>query len=219
MSPSSVALDSLVAQCAGLARAPGRSLLAIVGPPGSGKSTLAAHIIAALTAQGLGAAVRPAPMDGFHLSNAELARLGLSDRKGALDTFDAAGYLALLRRLVARDEPVVYAPEFDRTLEEPIAGSIAIESGVALIVCEGNYLLVPEGPWADLAALFDVSCYCDVPDDIRLPRLIERHHRFGKNVDAARAWAMGSDQRNADVVAATRSRAQLTYRSASTTAS
>jgi pantothenate kinase len=211
MSPRPISWTELLAECAGRARAETRSLLAIVGPPGSGKSTLAAHLIAALTAQGLGSAVRPAPMDGFHLSNAELARLGRRERKGAVDTFDAAGYLALLRRLATRDEPVVYSPEFDRALEEPIAGSIAIDAEVTLVVCEGNYLLVPEGPWARLAALFDVSCYCDVPDDIRLPRLIERHHRFGKSLDAARVWATGSDQRNADIVAETRSRAQFSY--------
>jgi pantothenate kinase len=213
MPPQAITLESLVAHCAFLARRPARSLLAIVGPPGSGKSTLAAHITSTLTSQGLGSAVRAAPMDGFHLSNAELTRLGRRERKGAIDTFDAAGYVALLRRLEARDEPVVYVPEFDRSLEEPIAGSIAIESPVSLIVCEGNYLLVDDEPWGALAGRFDLTCYCDVPDEIRLPRLIERHHQFGKTLDAAQAWATGSDQRNADIVAATRLRADFAYRS------
>ena len=63
-----------------------RRILGIVGPPGAGKSTLAATLLAAH-----GAAVQVVPMDGFHLANSELERLGRHQRKGAPDTFDAAG--------------------------------------------------------------------------------------------------------------------------------
>jgi pantothenate kinase len=147
-------------------------------------------------------------MDGYHLSNRELRRLGRADRKGAIDTFDAAGYLSLARRLAA-NEPVVYAPEFDRSIEEPIAGSIRIDRSVRLVICEGNYLLVEQPPWNELRALFAESWYCDLPEEIRLSRLIDRHHAFGKSLDAARAWALGTDQTNADLIATSRSRADV----------
>ncbi|WP_018602621.1 hypothetical protein [Mycobacterium sp. 155] len=39
-------------------------------------------------------------MDAFHLSNKELLRLQRRDRKGAPDTFDVAGYVSLLRRVL-----------------------------------------------------------------------------------------------------------------------
>lgn len=181
-----------------------RRILGIVGAPGAGKSTLAQALVAALTP----AAVL-VPMDGFHLANAELRRLGRRDCKGAPDTFDAAGYVALLRRLRDPVERVVYAPEFDRALEEPVAGAIAVAAAVPLVVTEGNYLLVAEGDWAPVRPLLDEVWYVDVTEQLRHQRLVDRHIAFGKPPAAARAWALGSDQRNAVVVAATRSRADL----------
>ncbi|MBD5655735.1 MAG: nucleoside/nucleotide kinase family protein, partial [Candidatus Eremiobacteraeota bacterium] len=66
-----------------------RYILGLAGAPGSGKSTLAERLHA--RAPDRSAIV---PMDGFHLANAELRRLGIGDRKGAEDTFDSAGYVA-----------------------------------------------------------------------------------------------------------------------------
>src|SRR5213083_3243260 len=109
-----------------------RKLLGLVGPPGGGKSTLAQALLAALPGRAV-----VVPMDGFHLANAELARLGRADRKGAPDTFDSAGYVALLRRLRDPAEDVVYAPEFRREVEEPFAGAIAVPAEVPLVVTEG----------------------------------------------------------------------------------
>lgn len=193
-----VGLPAAVARARALASGE-RRILGIVGPPGAGKSSLAAAVAGALEG---GAVV--VPMDGFHLAQAELERLGRADRKGAPDTFDVAGYVALLRRLRS-SEPRVYAPRFRREIEEPIAGAIAVPSDVPLVITEGNYLLA----WPEVAELLDESWYVELPEATRLRRLVARHAASGKAPAAARAWAHGSDQRNAELVAATRGRANL----------
>ncbi|MFB7171534.1 nucleoside/nucleotide kinase family protein [Streptomyces sp. NPDC056254] len=195
----------LVERAAGLARRGGRRILGVAGPPGSGKSTLAARLAEALGPRT--AAV--VPMDGFHLAQAELHRLGRADRKGAPDTFDAAGYVALLLRLRASDGATVYAPAFDRSLEEPIAGSIPVPPDVPLVITEGNYLLHDAGEWAAVRPLLDESWYCAPDEDTRIRRLIERHVRHGKGPADARAWVARSDEANARLVARCRHRADL----------
>ncbi|HSF26879.1 MAG TPA: nucleoside/nucleotide kinase family protein [Actinomycetes bacterium] len=197
--------EALLDRAGALARAGSRRLLGITGPPGAGKSTLAAALADRLA----GAAV-VVPMDGFHLAQAELIRLGRAARKGAPDTFDALGYVALLRRLRAGSEPV-YAPAFDRRLEEPVAGAIAVDPAIGLVITEGNYLLL-DGPWAPVRQLCDEIWYVDLPDDQRLARLVARHAAHGKSLAAARAWANGSDAVNAALVVATRDRADVLVR-------
>ncbi len=182
----------------------GRRILGITGAPGAGKSKLAHALVDALGDQAC-----LVGMDGFHLSEAELHRLGRHDRKGAPDTFDALGYVALLHRLRAADERVVYAPLFDRSIEEPIACAVPAPREVPLVVTEGNYLLVDDGEWAGVRPLLDECWYVEPPEDLRIGRLIARHEAFGRSPEAARERSLGSDQRNAEVVAATRSRADL----------
>jgi pantothenate kinase len=200
-----VTLEALVGRASELAAAGPRQILGIVGAPGAGKSTLAARLVAALPP---GQAVL-VPMDGFHLAGSELLRLGRQERKGAVDTFDGAGFVALLRRLSVAGPDVVYAPEFRREIEEPIAGAIAIEPSVRLIVIEGNYLLAPTPPWDELRDLFDEVWYCERDERKRVAYLIQRHHEYGKSPEEARHWALGSDQRNAEFIATTRSRADI----------
>ncbi|CAM5782787.1 nucleoside/nucleotide kinase family protein [Cellulomonas persica] len=186
----------------------GRRVLGIVGPPGAGKSTLGAQVLAAF-----GPRAVVVPMDGFHLAQTELERLGRADRKGAPDTFDAAGFVALLTRLRHPvDGEVVYAPEYRRDLRNGVAGAIAVPPDVPLVVTEGNYLLLDEHGFGPVAALLDESWYLAPDDEVRLARLVERHERFGKSADAARAWSHGPDERNAAVIATTRSRATLVVR-------
>jgi len=180
-----------------------RRLLGITGPPAAGKSTLAAELTAAL-----GPHAVLVPMDGFHLAATQLRRLGRLDRKGAPDTFDAAGYLALLRRLRDRTDDVVYAPEFRREIEEPIAGAIAIPRSTPLVITEGNYLL----HWKDVRALLDEVWFVDLDEPTRLARLIERHMAYGRNRAEAEERAQGSDQRNAELIIATRGDADLIIR-------
>lgn len=192
-----------------LADGGGRAVLGIAGSPGAGKTTLAETLVRELNGTG-DPWVAHVPMDGFHLADAELERLGRRDRKGAPDTFDAAGYAALLRRL--REEPgddVVYAPGFERELEQPIAGAVPVEPAARLVVTEGNYLLLDTGAWARVRAQLDEVWFCELDEEERLRRLIARHERFGKTHEEAVAWVMRSDQRNAELVAATRDRADL----------
>ena len=208
-SPSQLLLsiDEAVAGARRLASAGARRLLGICGPPGGGKSTLAERVAGELAGQ-----ARLVRMDGFHLAQVELARLGREDRKGAIDTFDALGYVSLLRRLRDGTEGIVYAPEFRRDIEEPVAGAVAVPAGTPLVVTEGNYLLVDEPPWNEVRLLLDEVWYVTTPEDTRLRWLIERHIRYGRAPDAARAWALGTDQRNAQLVESTRSRADALVR-------
>lgn len=183
-----------------------RRIFGLVAAPGAGKSTLAQALLTQF-----GDAVQVVPMDGFHLANSELHRLGRHTRKGAPDTFDAAGYVSLLKRIKAQrpGDDVVYAPEFRREIEEAIAGAIAIESRSSLIITEGNYLLLDEQPWAQVRKVVDEIWYLDVPDDLRHARLLARHMEFGRNLDEALAWIASTDEPNAVRIAQCRPQADL----------
>ena len=166
-------LGQLVTRARALADAGPRQLLGIAGAPGAGKSTLAAEVVAAL-----GPVAALVPMDGFHLAEAELHRLGRHARKGAIDTFDGAGFVALMERLRSTVESTVYAPEFRRELEESIAGAIAVPPRVRLVVTEGNYLLVPAHPWGELRALLDEVWFLDLDAEERQTPAHRPAHRL-----------------------------------------
>ena len=190
----------------------GPLLVGIAGAPGAGKTTLAEDLVEALRqrlAPRRGGAAAHLPMDGFHLADVQLDALGLRDRKGAPETFDAHGFLATLRRLRSGEPAVVYVPGFERELEQPVAAAIALPPTARVVVSEGNYLLVDREPWPQVRALFDEVWFVDLPDRERLRRLVTRHTRFGKDADQARSWALGPDQANADLVLASRDRADL----------
>ncbi|WP_405793518.1 nucleoside/nucleotide kinase family protein [Streptomyces sp. NBC_01506] len=201
-------LDVLIRRARQLAAPGQRRILGIAGAPGAGKSTLAAELVAAL-----GGSAVLVPMDGFHLAQAELRRLGRADRKGAPDTFDAVGYAALLARLRAPAAGVVvYAPAFDRALEEAVAGSIPVAPDVPLVITEGNYLLHGDdgdGDWAPVRTLLDEAWFLELDPVVRVRRLVERHVRFGKERPRAERWVQDSDEANARLVAHGRHRADL----------
>ncbi|WP_432987688.1 nucleoside/nucleotide kinase family protein [Dactylosporangium sp. CA-233914] len=198
------ALDVVVPFARGRA---GRTIIGICGPPAAGKSTLSSALSDALNVHD-GLSSVAVPMDGFHLSNVELTRLGLTERKGAPETFDAAGFVHLLRRLRA-GEDLVYAPSYSRTLHESIGGVIPVPADVRVIVVEGNYLLLDHGPWASVRGLVDLVLYLDAPDDVRQESLVRRQLAKGLDLPEARDWVFRSDERNAEVIAGTRDRADL----------
>ncbi|MGY0388927.1 nucleoside/nucleotide kinase family protein [Nocardioides sp. WG-D5] len=179
-----------------------RFLLGVVGPPGAGKSTLAERLRDVLNEGGHVAVV--APMDGFHRSNAELDAMGARARKGEPDTFDAEGYVAALRQV--RGQERVEWPTFSRVTDEPVPGGVVIEDK-SIVITEGNYLLLEEGPWRDVRGLLDEVWFIDVPDEVLVPRLLERFLAGGKSREEAEAKIAASDLRNAALVRATRDRA------------
>jgi len=166
---------------------PGRFLTALAGPPGAGKSTLAAALVTAL-----GEGARAVPMDGFHYDDGLLIRRGLRDRKGAPETFDAAGFLHLLQRLRVEDEVAI--PLFDRDLEISRAGADVVGPEDRLLVVEGNWLLLDEAPWN--AARYDLTVFIDVPEAELDRRLVARWAHYGKTPEQARAWIDGNDLPN-----------------------
>ena len=151
-------------------------------------------------------------MDGFHLPQARLVELGRRDRMGAPDTFDVPGLLETLAALVGNSGPHVIAPGFDREVEEPVPGALRITPEFSTVVVEGNYLLLGDGDWAGVAQYLDLSFYVGVDEALRHERLIARHIRYGKSPEEAREWALGTDEANARVIAATASRADYLLR-------
>jgi pantothenate kinase len=181
-----------------------RYVFGIAGPPGSGKSTLAARL-----GTELGAPV--VAMDGFHLPNDLLRARGLLAVKGAPETFDAAGFLALVRAIRDAGE-TVSCPAFDRTVDAPVADRVRVAPDDVVVLVEGNYLLLDRPPWAALSGVFDAVAYLDVPDELRRSRLIARHVEFGRDPVDAAEFVDRSDEANAVLVEASRSRADLVVR-------
>ena len=194
----------LVRRAALLAGGPRRALLGVTGPPGAGKSTWATALVRAL---GPDRAVL-VPMDGFHLADTELARLGRADRKGAPDTFDAAGYVYLLQRLVECTDEVVYAPMFRREQELAEAGALPVPSAVRLVITEGNYLLL-DGGFQAVRGLLTECWYVDLDPVVRRERLVARHVAHGRSAEAAEAWVQATDEPNARLVETTRDLADI----------
>lgn len=180
-----------------------RKILGIAAAPGAGKSTLAESLL-----QALGASTQIVPMDGFHLANSTLQRLGRAERKGAPDTFDVAGYVNLLQRIKHQKAgETIYAPEYRRSLEEGIAGAIAVQASTPLIITEGNYLLSDEGGWDAVQGTLDEVWFLDLDTAVRQQRLLARHMRFGRSREAALAWITATDEPNAQQIERTRHRA------------
>jgi pantothenate kinase len=178
-----------------------RQLLGITGAPAAGKSTYAEQLAAKLIADGHQVAL--VPMDGYHLAQSVLDELGLAGVKGAPHTFDGYGFVALLRRLKESPGEQIWAPRFDRAIEDSIAASIGIAPDVTLVITEGNYLLLDEAPWSTVRTLLDQCWYVEVPEDLRHERLEARHRAFGRSPEQAHERTYGSDERNAQLIAAT----------------
>jgi pantothenate kinase len=184
-----------------------RAILGVTGGPGAGKSTLVDLLLAHIRAAMGDEWVAHIPMDGFHLADAQLDRLGARDRKGAPDTFDAAGYARLLERVKQETDIPVYVPGFDRTLEQPLAAALVVPPAARLVITEGNYLLLDDPQWARARRAIDTVWFVASDEHQRVERLVARHIEFGKTPDEARAWVADIDGRNADLVATTLAKA------------
>jgi len=182
-----------------LNNANGRIIIGIVGKPGASKSTLSSYLIEKLPKE----SVALVPMDGYHLSNKELDALGRRNRKGAPDTFDSNGYAALLQRIATSTDDV-YFPVFHREIEESIAAEGVVTAKTKIVLTEGNYLLHDQGGWKNVAPILTESWYVEVDDVVRLERLVDRHHFYGKERQAAYDWAHGTDENNAQLVEGTK---------------
>ncbi len=211
--PQIATLGELTARARRLPPGTDRRVIGVVGSPGAGKTTLVEALLGALVpTAGLPEGwVAHVPMDGFHLADAELVRLDRFRRKGAPDTFDAAGYAALLRRIHVTHgtRETVYAPAFDRGIEQPVAGAIPVMPECRLVLTEGNYLLVENDAWPLVRGQLDEVWFLDADEEVRRSRLVRRHVRFGKAPDVAEAWVAEVDEPNARLVASTRDRADL----------
>lgn len=199
--------EELVVRARRLATAGSRRILGIVGTPGSGKST-----VSAMLAEALGMDAVLVPMDGFHLASRELARLGKLARKGAPDTFDVDGYVALLGRVAAQSGADIYSPVFDRALEESLGSAVPVSSSTPLVITEGNYLLCEHHGWAGVRPLLDEAWFVEVDSVVRRDRLLRRRLSFGHPYDEAIAWVKNVDEKNALLVEATQARANLIVR-------
>jgi pantothenate kinase len=200
----SLTLAELARRARGLVTPNRRRLLGIAGPPGAGKSTLAEAVQAALRPR---AAI--VPMDGFHLSKAELVELGRLDRMGSPDTFNAQAFVELVSRLRDPRAGVVLAPAFDRQIEAPVPDAIRVSPTHQLAIVEGNYLLLDYEPWSSLREMLDEVWFLELSESERMKRLVARHVAYGKAPDAARAWSLGTDEANATLVSSVRARADL----------
>lgn len=172
-----------------------RRIVGIAGCPGSGKSTLAAGLVAEHPDTHV-----LVPMDGFHLADEQLRRLGRADRKGAPDTFDVDGYVALLERLRGEPDTTVYAPRFDRQIEAAIANAIAVQPCHTTVITEGNYLLHDDDEWGRVRPLLDECWYVDCSYSARIVRLISRHIEHGRSGPEAAAWVRTVDEPNARLI-------------------
>jgi pantothenate kinase len=180
-----------------------RAILGIAGSPGAGKSRLVDLLVTRIRADKGADWVAHVPMDGFHLADAQLDRIGARGRKGAPDTFDAAGYAHLLERVKREVDDPVYVPGFDRTLEQPLAAALVVLPSARLVVTEGNYLLLDHPHWALARRAMDAVWFVASDESERIERLVARHIEFGKTPEEARAWVATTDQRNSELVAGT----------------
>lgn len=187
-----------------------RVIVGIAGAPGVGKSTLVAALAEELNARRPGSTV-VVPLDGFHLAASVIAGDDRAERRGAPDTFDPAGYAHLMQRIRADEEPEVYTPVFSRDIEDPVAAGVLVAQHHRIVLTEGNYLLLDEPAWRRARACMDAVWFLDVDADLRRQRLLERHLRFGKTRERAEAFALGSDERNAQLIDATRGWADMVF--------
>ena len=182
----------LMARIAQTPRKAHRRLVALVGPPASGKSTLAEKLVSADPKWCV------LPMDGFHLDNRVLDQRGLRTRKGAPQTFDAAGFQQMVQRAGQPGE-VIY-PLFDRSRDVSVNCAAVIGPEIDTVIVEGNYLLLNDPAWQGLHRMWDFSIMLDVAKDVLEQRLMQRWLDHGYSATDAQAKMLSNDMPNAELV-------------------
>lgn len=187
-----------------------RIAIGLAGGPGTGKSTLAAELVAMLNA------VRPGstalvPMDGFHMKHAKIEAMGETERKGAPHTFEGAAFVSFLHHLKRAVEPVS-GPGYSRKIEDTVDDAFTVAPDVKVLVVEGNYLLLTQGPWAGVKSLLDYAVFIHVRRDLVEARLLKRHGEEGLfSEERNRAHIARNDLPNYDLVEASRERADVVF--------
>ena len=185
-----------------------RIAIGIAGGPGSGKSTLAAELVTMLNAVHPGSAAL-VPMDGFHIKHAKLETMGQTDYKGAPHTFEGAAFVSFLHHLKGATGPVS-GPGYSRKIEDTVDAAFTVPPEVRVLIVEGNYLLLTEGPWAGVKAALDYAVFIDVPRDIVKARLLRRHGEEGLFTEERnRAHIERNDLPNYDLVSQSQDRADV----------
>lgn len=185
-----------------------RIAIGLAGGPGTGKSTLAAELVTMLNATHPGIAAL-VPMDGFHMKHAKLEALGQTDRKGAPHTFEGAAFVSFLHHLKAARTPVS-GPGYSRKIEDTVEDAFTVGPDVRVLVVEGNYLLLTEGPWAGVKQQLDYSVFIDVPRELVRARLMKRHGEEGLFTEERnRAHIERNDLPNYDLVLLSQDRADV----------
>jgi pantothenate kinase len=205
MAQKRISKEEALLRAESLLGAPENFVLGIVGKPGVGKSTFTQNLLNFLKSD----RVAVVPMDGFHLSNEELVKVGKRERKGAPDTFDVQAFVKLLQLLKKRNGSEVIFPTFDRETETSIPGGGRILPSATLVVVEGNYLLHADDGWGEVKNYFDETWYLDLNENVRKRRLIDRHIFFGKSPIEAAAWVENSDEKNALLIGVSRTLAGI----------
>lgn len=185
-----------------------RIAVGLAGGPGTGKSTLAAELVTMLNAVHPGSAAL-VPMDGFHMKHAKLEALGQVDYKGAPHTFEGAEFVNFLHHLKTATT-AVSGPGYSRKIEDTVDNAFTILPEVRVLIVEGNYLLLPEGPWAGVRPLLDYAVFIDVPRELVRARLLKRHGEEGLFTEERnRAHIERNDLPNYDLVRRSQDRADV----------
>ena len=171
-----------------------RFIIAVAGPPGAGKSTLSKQLVQMLKTRSIQSCI--ISMDGFHLENSILKRLGLLDRKGSPTTFDVPAFIQVMKRLAAYESDVAI-PKFDRKKDISIERASIVSTQDKILIVEGNYLLLNDEQWVELQDIWDETVFINPGMDVLEKRLIDRWLSYGMDNESAKNRAFGNDIPNA----------------------